>query len=331
MRAARIHGVRDVRVDDVDEPVPAPGHRVVRITGVGICGSDLHWFTEGGIGDAVLREPLVLGHEMAGVVEDGPLAGTHVGLDPAAPCGACEPCRDALEHLCPHMAFAGHGSTDGALRERMVWPEDRLVPLPVGLDGATGALLEPLGVAMHAVDLSHVRAGQTVGVVGCGPIGLLTIMVLRTMGCVVHAVEPLAHRRDAAAGAGAITAGDNAAPESLDACRSVFEVSGTDDGLESAGRMARLGGRVLLVGIPDGDRTSFPASLMRRKAITMAPVRRMTLDAYRRGVALVADGRLDPAPLATHRYPLHRAAEAFDVASRREGLKIVVDVAPAPS
>jgi L-iditol 2-dehydrogenase len=159
---------------------------------------------------------------------------------------------------------------------------------------------------------------------------LLTIVVLRTMGCHVHVVEPLAHRREAAVRAGACSADDTPPAASLDACAAVFEVSGADDGLESSGRMARPGSRVLLVGIPDGDRTSFRASLMRRKAITLAPVRRMTMDAYRRGVQLVADGRLDVGWLVSHRFPLDRAAEAFALAARREGLKVVVDVSPAP-
>src|SRR4051794_40641351 len=177
MRTARLHGPGAIRLTDEPRPVPAPGEWLVEVTSVGVCGSDLHWFGEGGIGDAVVSRPLVLGHEMAGVVRGGPRDGTRVAIDPAIPCGACEPCADGSPNLCPEIVFAGHGSCDGGLRQLIAWPSHRLHTLPGILSDDEGALLEPLGVAIHALDLAHLRIASTVAVVGCGPIGLMLVQL----------------------------------------------------------------------------------------------------------------------------------------------------------
>jgi L-iditol 2-dehydrogenase len=329
MRAATIHAAGDVRVEQVPDPVAGPGECLVRITSVGLCGSDLHWYAEGGIGDAALTRPLVLGHEMAGIVLSGPLAGRTVGLDPALPCGRCRECRCGLEHLCTQMYFAGHSDTDGGLRELVAWPDQRLHPLPDGYDPACGALLEPLGVAVHSTDLAHLRPGWSVAVVGCGPIGLMLVQLAVAAGCEVVAVEPLAHRRAAAlrAGAGAALAPDEV-PDSASAsdCDVAFEASGADDGLASAAVLARPGARIVLVGIPDDDATTFQASLMRRKGLTLACVRRMTVDAYRRAISLAVRSVVDLTWLTSDRFPLDDTAAAFANATLREGLKVVVEV-----
>ena len=109
MKTARLHGIGDLRVADEPVPEPGPGETLVRVTAVGICGSDLHWFGEAGIGDATVSRPLVLGHEAAGVIESGPRRGTRVAIDPAITCGACRPCRDGYRNLCARISFAGHG------------------------------------------------------------------------------------------------------------------------------------------------------------------------------------------------------------------------------
>lgn len=330
MRCATIHGAGDVRVEERPDPVAGDGESLVRITSVGLCGSDLHWFGEGGIGDATITDPLVLGHEMAGVVVSGPLAGRSVALDPALPCFRCRECRAGQEHLCARMHFAGHGDTDGGLRELVAWPDRMLHPLPDGYDPACGSLLEPLGVAVHAVDLAHLRPGWTVAVVGCGPIGLMLVQIAAAAGCQVVAVEPLAHRRDAAlrSGAARALAPDEVARRSaLDsACDVAFEVSGADDGLDRAAVLVRPGTRILLVGIPDDDSTTFSAAAMRRKGLTLACVRRMTENAYARAISLAVRNVVDLSWLTSQRFPLDDAAQAFTAATRREGLKTVIDV-----
>ena len=335
MKTARLHGIGDLRVADEPVPEPGPGETLVRVTAVGICGSDLHWFGEAGIGDATVSRPLVLGHEAAGVIESGPRRGTRVAIDPAITCGACRPCRDGYRNLCARISFAGHGDQDGAMREFLAWPSSLLHPLPDSVTDTDGALAEPLGVAIHALDLGHVRLGASVMVVGCGPIGLLLIQVLRRAGAGrVVAVEPLAHRRTAAARYGAdvcLDPVDVAVPRDVrevagDGADVVFEMAGTKAAVGLAMAAARPGGRVVLGGIPASDRIEFRASTARRKGLTIALVRRMN-DVYPRAISLVAAGRVDVSTLVTHRLDLGSAPKAFGIAAERSGLKVIIEPA----
>lgn len=331
MREARLHGVSDLRIATVPPPAPAAGESVVRVTAVGLCGSDLHWFGEGGIGDARLDGPLVLGHEFAGVVEGGPLDGRRVAVDPALPCGDCARCREGNPNLCPHIRFAGHGRQDGCLRERVAWPTGLLHPVPPEVSDSAAAMLEPLGVAIHAYDLGHVRLGAAVAVVGCGPIGLLLLQVARAAGAgALVAVEPLAHRRAAAGEVAGTAAHPDADPAVTTAAAGVpdgvdvaFEVAGTDEAVATAMRLVRPGGRVVLVGIPARDETTFPASTARRKGLTVALVRRMK-NTYPRAIRLVQQGSVALDPLVTHRYPLADGVAAFRFAASRRGIKTMI-------
>jgi L-iditol 2-dehydrogenase len=331
--AARLHRVGELRLGREPVPAPGPGTSLVRVSAVGICGSDLHWWGEAGIGDAVLDHPLVLGHEAAGIIEDGPRRGERVAIDPAVPCGVCRCCLDGHRNLCTAIVFAGHGGQDGMMREFAVWPSSRLHRLPDQLSDAEGALLEPLGVAIHALDLGHLRIGGTAAVVGCGPIGLLLVQLLRAAGAaVVLAVDPLAHRRDAASRYGAEAVLDPAAPDAGAALRELapggvdtaFEIAGTDEAVQFAMAAARPGGRVVLAGIPGDDWTRFRASVARRKGLTIAMVRRMN-EVYPRAISLAGRGRVDLGPLVTHRFPLADAAEAFRMAAQRHGLKVIIE------
>jgi L-iditol 2-dehydrogenase len=325
MKVARLHAAGDIRLTDEPVPVPGPGMSLVRVTAVGICGSDLHWWAESGVGDSVLGRPLVLGHENAGQIASGPDRAARVAIDPAIPCQRCRACLDGYRNLCPAVSFAGHGSVDGGMREYFAWPAGLLHRLPDGLTDHDGALLEPLGVAAHALDLGHLRLGGSAAVVGCGPIGLLLVQLLRAAAATrVIAFDPLPHRRDAAGAMGASQAADPGAGTGEADVDTAFEVAGTDEAVALAMRLVRPGGRVVLVGIPGGDRTSFPAAVARRKGLTIAMARRMN-DAYPRAIALAASGRVDLAALVTHRFGITAAAEAIRSAARRDGLKVVIE------
>lgn len=330
MKVLRLHAPGDLRIHE--EPLPSCdlGEALVHIKAVGICGSDLHWFSEGSIGDARLDKPLVLGHEFAGVTE----AGEHVAIDPAIPCDDCEWCKKGHPNLCANLKFAGHGTQDGALREQMPWPQKCLHPLPDSIGAAEGALLEPLGVAIHAVDLGKLRAGMSVGVFGCGPIGLLLIQLAKLSGAAqIIATDKLIHRLEAAERFGATQAflvGEERGPGEL---RAAIEERGVDIAFEAAGEQEAVddafaavlpGGKVILAGIPDNDQTSFSASSARRKGLTIKLVRRMK-HTYPRAIDLVARGLIDLHSLVTHRFSLDQAVEAFAVARRREGLKVIIE------
>ena len=300
---------------------------LVRVTAVGICGSDLHWWDEGAIGDAKLTHPLVLGHEGAGVIAEGPRAGQRVAIDPAIPCETCRACRDGYRNLCYRLKFSGHGDTDGMMREFMAWPTTALHPLPDRVSDADGAMLEPLGVAIHSVDLGHLPFGGTASVIGCGPIGLLLIEVLKVAGASsVLAVEPLAHRREAAERLGADEVADPAAfDEALRAGVDVaFEAAGNNEGVELAMASVRPGGRVVLVGIPGDDVIRFGASLARRKGLTIAMVRRMN-EVYPRAISLAERGVVDLGSVVTSRTGLGEIPAAFGAAARRTGLKAIIE------
>ncbi|HKZ70523.1 MAG TPA: alcohol dehydrogenase catalytic domain-containing protein [Anaerolineales bacterium] len=317
MKVARLHSVGDVRLHDEPAPSPKPGETLARITAVGLCGSDLHWFSEAGIGDARLARPLVLGHEFAGVTE----AGQRVAVDPAVPCGECEFCQEGNPNLCLTLNFAGHGQTDGALREWLAWPTRCLFPIPDSLSDVEGAMLEPLGVAIHAVDLGKVRAGMRVGVFGCGPIGLLVLQVARRAGATdMFVTEPLTHRLEAAQQLGAK---EWKPGQEVDVA---FECAGENEAVDDAIAAVRPGGRIVLVGIPGNDRTSFSASVARRKGLTLKLSRRMK-HTYPRAIRLVESEQVDVQSLVTHRFPLGKIAEAFAVAQRREGLKVIIEPA----
>ena len=327
MRTARLHAVGDLRVADEPMPDAAPGMSLVQVTAVGICGSDLHWWDEGAIGDAKLTHPLVLGHEGAGVIAEGPRAGQRVAIDPAIPCETCRACRDGYRNLCYRLKFSGHGDTDGMMREFMAWPTTALHPLPDRVSDADGAMLEPLGVAIHSVDLGHLPFGGTASVIGCGPIGLLLIEVLKVAGASsVLAVEPLAHRREAAERLGADEVADPAAfDQALRAGVDVaFEAAGNNEGVELAMASVRPGGRVVLVGIPGDDVIRFGASLARRKGLTIAMVRRMN-EVYPRAISLAERGVVDLGSVVTSRTGLGEIPAAFGAAARRTGLKAIIE------
>jgi L-iditol 2-dehydrogenase len=318
VRALRLHGTGDLRLHEEPAPEPGEGEVVVRVTAVGLCGSDRHWFLEGGIGDAVLNRPLVLGHEFVGTIESGTRAGERVALDPAVPCGRCSVCLAGEPHLCPGLRFAGHGSADGALRTCLAWPERLAHALPDGLSDAEGSLLEPLGVALHALDLGKVRPGSTAGVFGCGPLGLLLLQALRAAGvATVVASDPLPHRA-----AAAVSLGATLERREVDVA---FETAGEDAALADAIDAVRPGGRVVLVGIPEGDRTSFTASTARRKGLTLALCRRMKPADLQRAIRLAEAGEVELAGLVSGRYALSEWRDAFDDLVERRGLKVVVE------
>ena len=326
MRAARLHAVGDLRVAQEPEPTAGkPGVSLVRVTAVGICGSDLHWWDEGAIGDAKLTHPLVLGHEGAGVIADGPRRGERVAIDPAIPCETCRACRDGYRNLCYRIRFSGHGDTDGMFREVMTWPSHLLHPLPDGISDAGGALLEPLGVAIHSVDLGHLPFAGTASVIGCGPIGLLLIQLLKVAGArSVLAAEPMAHRREAAERMGADLVVDPSADLSEAGVDVAFEAAGNDEGVALAMASVRPGGRVVLAGIPGDDAIRFGASLARRKGLTIAMVRRMN-EVYPRAISLADRKLVDLDSVVTSRSGLGEIADAFGAAARRTGLKAVIE------
>jgi L-iditol 2-dehydrogenase len=330
MRVLRLHPDRTVRLHDEPEPEPGPGEALVRVTSVGLCGSDRHWLLEGGIGDARLTQPVVPGHEFGGIAETGRFRGRRVAVDPAAPCWECELCATGRENLCLRIRFAGYAETDGALRELVAWPERSIHQLSDDLDDSVECLIEPLAIGIHAIDLAQSPGGSLggarVAVLGAGPIGLMIIALARRAGAAsILATDPLPHRQDAARAFGATTA-VTGPPEPREAAFDiVFEAAGEQAAVDDAIDLAAPGGTVVLVGIPAEEQTSFRAAVARRKGLVLKLTRRSTVATFRRAVRLAEDRALDLPALVTRRVPLEDFEDGIRALIDRAGLKVVIE------
>lgn len=351
MRAIRLHGPFALRLSEDPAPsAPTSGEVLLKIDAIGICGSDLHMYETGGIGGRVAAQPFRMGHEFAGtVMTAGPNArtesgqtlapGDRVAVEPARPCGHCENCREGHPNLCPDHQFYGVPPDDGALCEQLIVPGQNCFLLPDHINAESGALLEPLGVAIHAVDLGKIRPADSVAIFGAGPIGLLILAVARVSGAhPIYVFDPLPERRAQALKLGATAAFDVPADSAaviapLTAATGgrgvdvVFEAADAGRSVDLSFDAARCGGRVVLVGIPARDRTEFGHATPRRKGLTVRFARRMK-HTYSRAIALYDHPLMANVltGLVSHRYPLADTPAAFDVVMNyRDGvLKAVV-------
>jgi L-iditol 2-dehydrogenase len=327
--AVFLHGVRDVRVGPYTLREGLPGEALVEVAAVGICGSDLHYYKDGGIGGANVGDRFVPGHEFGGYLcEDVPELGLRrgqlVAVDPNGSCGHCEWCLEGYGNLCPNVRFIGAPPFDGAMTTQIWAPTKQVVPLPETLTPLDAAMLEPLGVAIHAVDLAKPGLLEPVALLGAGPIGLLILQVLKVAGAGdIDLIEPLEHRRKVALDFGAravfASVAEFIAAEGKGGRPLVVEATNSPAGFRDAVAAARIGGRVTLAGIPDGDTYALPAADARRRGLKIKFVRRMG-DDYPRGIALVASGRVDVRAVVTHQAPLQEAPALFDaLAQGRSG------------
>ena len=323
-RAAVLYGHRDIRIEDRPTPVIGPDEVLLRVRACTICGSDLHYYDHGMRSPA----PIVIGHEFAAEVValgehvQGLAVGARVAVEPGISCGVCEQCQHGYPNLCPQVRFCSTPPVDGAIQEFMVFPAHALFALPSELSFVDGAMLEPLCIAVKSLDFGKLRVGETAAVIGCGAIGLLIIQLLRAAGATaIYATDRLAYRREAAIRAGATATLDPADPvrdllehtggRGVDVA---FEAASSSSTPQQAVEMARIGGRVVLVGIQPDDHVVLHTSHLRRKAITISPVRRAA-HVYPRALALVQRGLVQIDWLVTHRFPLEQTNAAFALAA----------------
>jgi L-iditol 2-dehydrogenase len=337
------------RVDIRDRPKPEVKGKtdvLVRVATVGICGSDLHYFSEEVIGDTVMKYHVVLGHECAGVVEDTGRgvtrvqAGDRVAVEPAISCGACDQCRAGRPNTCRTIEFLGHPKErPGALAEFIVMPEENCLPIPNGMTFTQATLAEPLSIAVHAVDLAGGVEGRTAAVLGSGPIGMCVGLALGNRGAAPPFVtDKVEDRLEAAARRSG--AGWTGNPLRLDVVRDilerephgldfVFECCGKQEALDQAVELLKPGGTLMLVGIPLEQRVSFNISRLRRREIRLQNVRRQNR-CMEKALEMIGGRAVDIDFLATHTFPLEETQRAFDTALHyRDGvLKALVGVGP---
>jgi L-iditol 2-dehydrogenase len=326
MVVAELIAPREFQLTDWKPEEPGPGELQVRVEAVGVCGSDVHSYAEGAIGDTPCVFPMVLGHEPAGtVVKAGPgVTGWSVGdraaLEPAIYCYHCEFCRSGRHNLCANIRFLSTPKVPGFFREFVNLPVASLLPVSRNLPLDVATLFEPLAVALHSMKIASVQLGETVAVFGAGPIGLLTIASLKLSGAGrIWAVEPVAHRRELAKQMGADAVLD---PE--EAVRQIAADTGkrgVDCAIDCAAKehttnqaiqAVRNGGRVLITGIHAAVYVPFEISPMRRKELAIFNVRRSNHESEA-ALELLTQKTAWFAPLVTHHRPLDRIAEAFSI------------------
>jgi L-iditol 2-dehydrogenase len=340
MLVAELTASREFHLCQQEITPPGPGEIQVRVDAVGVCGSDLHSYSEGAIGDTPCLYPMVLGHEPAGTVVltgagvTGWSPGDRAALEPAIYCYHCEFCRSGHHNVCEKVRFLSTPGHPGFFRQFVNLPAQNLLRIPPSLSFDLATVVEPLAVAMHSMKFAAIQPGETVAVFGAGPIGLLTIACLKLAGAGrIFVAEPVASRRELAVHMGAdatfdAAAGDAAAQIQADTNRRgvdcAIDCAATGDTINQAIRAARNAGRVVLTGIHAAPMVEFEVSPMRRKELAILNVRRSNHESQA-ALDLLVERTAWFAPLVTHTRPLDRIAEAFTLTEQREGVgKMVI-------
>ncbi|HCS48254.1 MAG TPA: hypothetical protein DIW61_08375 [Candidatus Aminicenantes bacterium] len=331
MKAALLTGIKKIEVREIPEPeLTTDTDVLVRVGAVGVCGSDIHYYSEGGIGDQIVRYPFIVGHECSGTVEKAGASvrrlkpGDRVAVDPAIVCGTCDQCLAGRPNTCRRLLYLGTPEQlSGALCERIVVPEENAFLLPAELTLEEGVLVEPLTIAVHGLKLAGEPVPDTVAVLGAGPIGLSVLLAARAAGVrAVYVTDKIDSRVEAARKAGASWAGNpdrediaarmrSLSPEGLDA---VFECCGDQSAFDQAIDILKPGGRLLIIGIPAVDRISFDIHVLRRKELSLHNVRRQRFS-VREAIDLIRNKKVDVRFMATHTFALAEARQAFEIAA----------------
>jgi L-iditol 2-dehydrogenase len=343
MKAVVFSGIRKIEI--MEQPAPALQHPtdvLLRIIRAGICGSDLHYYTQGRIGDQIVHFPFCTGHECSAVVADVGKQVTRIKpgdlivVDPSVSCGSCDQCRLGHFHTCRTVRFLGcPGQLEGCLCDLMIMPEDCCYSAR-GLTPDQAALVEPLSIGHYAVQLSGDLKDKKIAILGSGPIGLSVLLSAQVAGAsAIYMTDRLDYRLEAARQQGATWTGNpdrtdivlniiQREPLELDA---VFECCGQQTALDQAVKLCKPMGRVVIVGIPETDQVSFTVHDARRKGLTFVNVRRQN-ECVDPVIDLIHKGRIKPDFMITHRFSMEQVAKAFELlADYRDGIiKAIVDM-----
>jgi L-idonate 5-dehydrogenase len=343
MQGLVIHGANDLRIEDLPTPELGSGQLRVRVRCGGICGSDLHYMQHGGFGTVRVKEPMVLGHEVAGVITAvgaavaGFAAGERVAISPSRPCGQCRFCQLGLQNHCLDMRYYGSAMrtphVQGAFRQEIVIEPHQAHRLADGVSDAEGAMAEPLAVALHAVNRAGPLLGQKVLVTGCGPIGAMMVIAARRAGAthiVATDLSPFTLRKALAVGADeALNVAEQ--PEALaqryGADKGQFDVlleaSGSPQALRAGFEVLRPRGVVVQVGL--GGEMTLPINTITAKEFDLRGAFRFHAE-YATAVALINQGLVDLKPLISATLPYRDAARAFTLAAdRSQAMKVLLD------
>lgn len=341
-----IHAPDDLRLDEQDAGEIGPGQVLVKVGMGGICGSDLHYFHNGGFGTVRIKEPMVLGHEVAGTVVavapgvESVRIGDKVAVNPSRPCGACKFCLEGLPNQCLEMRFYGSAMrtphVQGAFRNMLLCEATQCVKVAEHVPLRLAALAEPFSVGLHAVSRAGSLLGKRVLVSGCGPIGVLAIAAARVHGAAEIVAtdvvdEPLAIARAIGADSTVNVAQDKAWVSRYSADKGSFDVmlecSGNERALRDGLEVMRPRGVVVQLGL--GGDVSIPQNMVVAKELSICGSFRFHAE-FALAVRLINEGRVDLSPVVSHTFPMLQARQAFELASdRKQAMKVLIDFADA--
>lgn len=332
MRASVMTGVRTLSIENRPVPKPAREEVLIEVAAVGVCGSDVHYYREGRIGDFVVDDPMILGHELSGRIAavgesvDAGRIGQRVAVEPQHPCRRCAQCMAGRYNLCPQMKFYATPPVDGAFCRYVTIDADFAHPVPDSVSDEAAALLEPLSVAVATMRKAGIVPGSSILIAGAGPIGIITAQAARAFGAARIVVsDPVESRRERAKEFGATEVIDpmNQDVAALDPQVDVFvDASGAVPAVQSGIRAVGPAGRVVLVGM-GADNYPLPVSHIQNLEITVTGIFRYT-DTWPAAIHLVASGLVDLDRLVTGRYDLEHVADALDSDNDPASLKSIV-------
>jgi len=324
--AAVLKGVNDIKLEARPIPVPKPHEVLVAIKTVGICGSDVHYWTHGRIGDFIVKSPMVLGHESSGIVEEVGTAvtnlkkGDRITLEPGVPCRFCRYCKEGRYNLCPEVQFMATPPVDGSLTNYFTHPADFCYKLPEHVSFDEGAMCEPLSVGIHACSRAQVTLGSTVLIIGAGPIGLMCLLAAKAAGATtVLLVDIKDDRLKIAMELGATSVINAAKDVSAELTTRGFasvdvtiECSGAEPAIRTAIKATRSGGVVVLVGLglPEVKLPIVDAAV---REVDIRGIFRYA-NCYPKALALISSGQVNVKPLITHSFELQDVIRAFETA-----------------
>ena len=319
-QAAVLYAPHDVRLEERPVPEIGPSDVLVEVKAVGVCGSDVHYYEHGRIGSYVVRQPLILGHESAGVIKavgadvSRDRIGERVAIEPGIPDGVCEQCRAGRYNLCPNVRFFGTPPIDGAFANYVTVPQQFAYTLPDSLSNEEGALIEPLSVGLWACRKARLRGGDAVLITGAGPVGILAMKVALALGVATVTITDVAPQRLAVArrlgAARTINVAEQPLVEAGVQADVLLECSGNQQALREGIRSLRPAGMAVVVGMNPGEELSVPMSFMQNREITVTGTFRYA-NTYADAIALVASGGIEVRSIITGRYPLEEAEQAL--------------------
>lgn len=343
MRAMMLTGIRQMEMRDIPDPkITSPKDVKIKLKVLGICGSDIHYYTQGQIGSQKVTYPFTVGHEGAGiVVETGATVkrvrpGDVIAIEPAMPCWVCDQCRGGRPHTCRKLKFLGcPGQADGALSEYIVMPEESCFPLTGKLTPDHGSISEPLAIGVYSVKKSGDIKDTSIGILGFGPIGMSVMLAAKAQNVkTVYVTDRIDERLSIASKEGAYYAGNILKENIVEIIREkepmgldvVFECCGRQEAFDQAVDILKPGGKLVVVGIPEFSRWSMTAETVRRRELSIQFIRRQ-VDCLEPALEMMKSGRIDVRNMVTHRFPFDRTKEAFDlVADYRDGvMKCMID------